>query len=75
MKTFSSDKSCIGLDRLATWDEVCYALASSAKAFSQPGSSDGSCSLEPEFVHCLDVGSKKPARVPLTREKLNPRRK
>lgn len=64
MKTFSSDKSCTGLDRLATWDEVCYALASSAKAFSQPGSSDGSHGLEPEFVHCFDVGSKKPARVP-----------
>jgi len=75
MKTLSSDKSCIGLDRLATWDEICYALASSAKAFSQPGASDGFRDLESEFAHCSDVGSKKPARVPLTGEKLDPRRK
>jgi hypothetical protein len=75
MKTFASDKMCIGLDRLATWDEVCCALACSAKTFSQPGSSDGSCGLEPEFVHCFDVGCKEPARVPLTRGKLTPRRK
>lgn len=63
MKTFSSDKGCIGLDRLATWDEVYYALASSAKAFSQPGTSEGSFDLESEFVHCFDGGSKKPAPV------------
>jgi hypothetical protein len=75
MKALSLDKSCMGLDRRATWDEVCYALASSAKAFSRPGASDASCDLESEFVHRFDVDSKKPARMPLSGEKLVPRRK
>jgi hypothetical protein len=51
MKTFSSVESCIGLDRLATWDEVRYAMASwSQGAFELVGACDDCRELDPDFT-------------------------
>ncbi len=72
MKTSSPDKDCIGLDRLATYDEVCYALALSAEVFSQQGTSDGYDDEEAEFAGCFDVGSNELKRLPLSKKKLDP---
>jgi hypothetical protein len=49
MKTFSSVESCIGLDRLATWDEVRYAMASQG-AFELVGACDDCRELDPDFT-------------------------
>jgi hypothetical protein len=72
MKSSSPDKNCIGLDRLATYDEVCYALVVSAKAFSQQGTSDGYDHEESEFAGCFDVGSNELERLPRIKEKPDP---
>jgi hypothetical protein len=72
MKSSSPDGNCIGLDRLATYDEVCYALAVSATAFSQQGTSDGYDAEESEFAGCLDAGSDEQERLPPIKKKLDP---
>jgi hypothetical protein len=71
MKTSSPEKDCIGLDRLATYDEVCYALALSAEVFSQKGASDGYDDEAPEFTGRFDVGSNE-QRLPPIKKKLDP---
>ena len=71
MKTSSPDRNCIGLDRLATYDEVCYALALSAEVFSQPGASDGFDDEESGFASCFDAGSNELERLPPIKVKLD----
>jgi hypothetical protein len=41
MKNFSVKENCIGLDRLATWDEVRCAMALSSQGASELGSTSG----------------------------------
>jgi hypothetical protein len=72
MKTSSADKNRIGLDRLATYDEVCYALALSAEVFSQECTSDGYDDEEPECADCFDSDSNELERLPRIKEKLDP---
>jgi hypothetical protein len=74
MKSSSPDRNSIGLDRLATYDEVCYAVACSAKVFSQPGASDGYDDEEPELAGCFGAGSNEPERSQPIKEKLDPSR-
>jgi hypothetical protein len=51
METFSSVESCVGLDRLATWDEVRYAMASlSQGAFEIVGACDDCRELDSDFT-------------------------
>jgi len=73
MKAFDSDGSCIGLDRLATWDEVRYAIAFLSRGACQPGcSSAGSSDLGPDFTGCA-VRPKSPAWSPFISKKLDPK--
>jgi hypothetical protein len=74
MKNLNSDERGIGLDRIATWDEVRYAMALSSQAASQLGcTSGGDCDLESDFTGRFGVRPKKLARVPLISEKLDPK--
>jgi len=73
MKTCSPHKDCIGLDRLATYDEVCYALTLSAEVFPQQGSSDG-YDDEAESAGYFDAGYDEQERVPRIKEKPDPSR-
>ena len=41
MKNFSAKEKCIGLDRLATWDEVRYAMAFWSQGASELGCTSG----------------------------------
>jgi hypothetical protein len=73
MKPITSEESCLGLDRLATWDEVRYAMASWSQGASQPGcGSDGYCDQESDFIR-VDVRPKKAAWSPLRGKKLDPK--
>jgi hypothetical protein len=74
MKSSSPDRNSIGLDRLATYDEVCYALALSAEVFSQQAASDGYDDEDggPELAGRFGAGSNEPERLPLLKEKLDP---
>jgi hypothetical protein len=73
MNAFDSDGSCIGLDRLATWDEVRYAIAFLSRGAGQPGcSSAGPSDLEPDFTGCV-VHPKSLAWSPFTSKKVDPK--
>ena len=72
MKNSSPDKNRIGPDRLATFDEVCYALALSAEVFAQQGTSDGYDDEEREFAGCFDAGSDELERLPRIKQKPDP---
>jgi hypothetical protein len=73
MKAFDSDGGWIGLDRLATWDEVRYAIAFLSRAACQPGcSSAGSSNLEPDFTGCV-ARPKSLAWSPFVSKKLDPK--
>jgi hypothetical protein len=74
MKNFGVKESCIGLDRLATWDEVRYAMELSSQSAWEPG-----CTLpgydEVEFDAAGLIGGppEKLAWLELLQERLDPK--
>ncbi len=64
MKNFSVEDNWVGLDRLATWEEVSCAIAFWSQVASELGcASDGYRDLESDFTGCFGV-------IP---ERLNPK--
>jgi hypothetical protein len=59
MKTFDSDESCIGVDRLATCDEVRYAIAFLSQKASLDGCTPDAYSWGSDFASCVRFYPKK----------------
>jgi len=59
MKTFDSDESCIGADRLATCDEVRYAIAFLSQDASGHGCTPDAYSWGSDFAGCVRFYPKK----------------
>lgn len=59
MKPFASDESCIGADRLATCDEVRYAIAFLSQNDSRDGCTPGAYPWGTDFAGCVRFYPKK----------------
>ena len=70
MKNCSVNESCLGLDRLATWDEIRSAMAS--QGASEPGyASGGHGDVESDSAGSVEVVSEKLAWLEILKEGVN----
>jgi len=74
MKNFSVEDNWVGLDRLATWDEVRCAIEFCSQVASELGcTSDDYRDLESDFTGCFGVIPEKLGWLALISERLHPK--